>query len=115
MKRLHTRSPIRYLVEENGQRVGVVLTWEDYQSLQAALSEDPDLLPGLSEVELQALAEGMLSSSHQERLDELLRRNREGKLSVAEERELDRLLELVDSMNVLKARAMYTLQQQKSK
>ena len=113
MKKPHTRSPIRYLVEENGQRVGVVLSWEDYRSLQAALSEDPDLLLGLSEAELQALAEGMLSSAHQSRLDELLRRNREEGLSPEEERELDRLLELVDSMNVLKARAMYTLQQQK--
>lgn len=42
---------------------------------------------------------------------ELLRRNREEQLSADEEEELDRLLEQVDYMNVLKARAMYTLQQ----
>jgi len=110
-----THSPIRYLVEEDGRRVGVVLTLEEYQSLKAALSGDPDLLPGLSEAELRALAQGVLSSAHQERLNELLRRNREEGLSPDEERELDRLLELVDSMNVLKARAAYTLQQRAKK
>jgi len=105
-------SPVQYLVEEDGQRTGVVLSWEDYQNLQAALSTDPDLLVGLDETELQVLAEGMLSAPHQERLDELLQLNREAKLSPSEQTELDRLLEYVDSMNVLKARAIYTLQQQ---
>jgi len=88
-----------------------VLTWEDYENLQATLSTDPDLLRNLNEAELKALAEGMLSSRYQERLDELLQRNREQELSSGEERELDDLLEYVDTMNTLKARAMYTLQQ----
>jgi hypothetical protein len=87
------------------------LTWEDYENLQAAFSTDPDLLRNLNEAELQALAEGMLSSRYQERLDELLLRNREQGLSPNEERELDALLEQVDTMNTIKARAMYTLQQ----
>jgi hypothetical protein len=52
----------------------------------------------------------MLSPIYRERLDELLQRNREGGLSDVEERELARLLEHVDSMTVLKARAIYTLQ-----
>ena len=52
-----------------------------------------------------ALAEGMLPPSHQERLTDLLQRNREGCLSEDEESELDQLLVYVDSMNVLKARA----------
>jgi hypothetical protein len=47
----------------------------------------------------------------QERLSDLLQHNREEGLSTDEQRELDRLLERVDQMNVLKARAMYTLQQ----
>jgi hypothetical protein len=42
---------------------------------------------------------------------DLLRRNRGKGLSADEERELDRLLERADLMNVLKTRAMYTLQQ----
>jgi hypothetical protein len=70
----------------------------------------PDVLMNLSGPELQALAEGMLSPPHQQRLGELLQRNRAGTMSSAEETELDRLLEHVDHMNVLKARAKYTLQ-----
>jgi hypothetical protein len=103
--------PVRYLVEEDGRRVGVVLDWEDYQNLQATFSKDPDLLTGIDEAELQVLAEGILSSRYQERLNELLQRNREEGLSASEERELDSLLERIDSMNALKARATYTLQQ----
>jgi uncharacterized protein YnzC (UPF0291/DUF896 family) len=106
--------PVQYIVEENGQRTGVVLGWEDYQTLQTALrtafSPDPDLLVGISEPELQVLAEGILSSRHQERFNELLQRNREGGLSGSEEHEMDLLVERVDYMNTLKARAMYTLQ-----
>ena len=52
----------------------------------------------------------MLSPSHQERLTDLLQRNREGRLSEDEESELDQLLVYVDSMNVLKVRALRTLQ-----
>jgi hypothetical protein len=104
-------SPIQYLVREDGQRTGVVLRWEDYQALQAVFSTGADLLVGLSRPELHGLAEGILSSPYRERLDELLQRNREGRLSADEEHELDRLLEQVDYVNTLKARAMYTLQQ----
>ncbi|MCX6029063.1 MAG: hypothetical protein NT169_07140 [Chloroflexi bacterium] len=103
-------SPVEYLVREDGQRTGVVLRWEDYQTLRASVPSDPDILVNLSEPELQTLAEGMLSSRYQQRLDELLQRNREDTTDGAAERELDRLLEYVDHMNVLKARANYTLQ-----
>ena len=106
--------PVQYIVEESGQRTGVVLGWEDYQAFQVALrtafSPDPDLLVGISEPELQVLAEGILSPRYQERLNELLQRNREGALSDDEEQELDLLLEHIDHMNTLKARAPYTLQ-----
>ena len=113
MVKTRVPSPVRYLVEEDGRRVGVVLEWEDYQDLRTALVVDPDVLLGLDETELQALAEGMLSSPFRERLDDLLERNREEGLSPHEERELDHLLEYIDSMNVLKARAMYTLQRRR--
>ena len=106
--------PVQYIVEESGQRTGVVLGWEDYQAFQVALrtafSPDPDLLVGISEPELQVLAEGILSPRYQERLNELLQRNREGALSDDEEQELDLLLEHIDHMDTLKARAIYTLQ-----
>jgi len=93
------------------RRTAVVLRWEDYQSLRTRLSADQDLLVGLSESELRALAEGMLAPSRQERLSSLLERHREGQLREKEENELDQLLAHVDSMNVLKARATLTLQQ----
>ena len=106
-----TVSPqIQYIVNDQGRRTAVVLKWEDYQSLQARISTDPEVLVGLDESELRALAEGMLSPSHQERLAELLQRNREGNLSEDEKDELDQLLAHTDSMNILKARALRTLQ-----
>jgi hypothetical protein len=109
-----TLVPVQYIVEEDGQRTGVVMGWEDYQAFQTVLltssSPDPDLLVGIGKPELQVLAEGMLSSQHQERLNELLQLNREQGLSSDEEHELDLLIERVDSMNNLKARAIYTLQ-----
>jgi hypothetical protein len=102
--------PVEYIVTEDGQRTAVVMRWEDYQALQAMLPSDPEALAGLSEAELQALAEGMLSPAHQEHLADLLQRNRETGLSEEERRELDRLLDQVDQMNVLKARALYSLE-----
>jgi hypothetical protein len=110
MEQAITSPKIQYIVDDNGHRTAVVIKWEDYQHLQARLESDPDLLVGLTEFELRVLAESMLSPGRQERLDHLLRRNREGKLDTAEEDELDQILAGIDSMNVLKARAAYTLQ-----
>ncbi len=104
------REPIRYLVKDNGERVGVVLSWKDYQEL---CPRDPELLVGLSDAELEILAESMLTLHLQERLNHLLHLNREDNSSAKEQQELDPLLERVDQMNVLKARAMYTLQQRR--
>ena len=67
------------------------------------------MLVGLSAAELQALSAGVLVTPQQERLTTLLERNRAGQLNPDEARELDSLLERVDSMNTLKARARYTL------
>jgi hypothetical protein len=102
--------PVEYLVSEDGRRTGVVLRWEDYERLTAQPVADPDLLSGMNEAELKALATGMLASPHQERLDSLLERNRQGRLSVDEARELDELVDYLDQMNALKARALLTLQ-----
>jgi hypothetical protein len=111
MEQTYVSPQVQYIVNDEGRRTAVVLKWEDYQSLQARISSDPELLVGLDESELRALAEGMLSLSHQERLTDLLQHNREGRLSKAEEGELNQLLAHVDSMNILKARALRTLQQ----
>lgn len=110
MEQTYVSPGVQYIVNDQGRRTAVVLRLEDYQSLQARISPDPELLIGLDESELQALAEGMLSPSHQDQLRDLLQRNREGQLSNDEESELDQLLAHVDSMNILKARALRTLQ-----
>lgn len=76
------------------------------------MNADPELLTSLSHGELEALAESLLAPVAQARLDELLARNQENRLSAAEEIELDRLLTRVDQLTLLKTRARYTLAQQ---
>ena len=109
METVITREPIQYLVEESGKRVGVVLSWKDYQELCTIQPRDPELLVGLCDAELEALADSMLAPRLQKHLNHLLQLNREQALDSDARQELDRLLEQVDQMNVLKARAMYTL------
>ena len=109
MDTTQTLPDVQYITRENGQRVGVVLAWEDFRNIQARLLDDPELLPGLSETELRALSEGMLAAEHQERLSTLLEHNREQTLTAREAEELDRYLEQIDSLNILKARARFTL------
>ena len=73
-----------------------------------------ETLIGLSEGELIALADGLLVPAAQTRLDALLERNAEGRLTAAEESELDVLLAKVDQLNILKTRARYTLRTQEA-
>ena len=73
------------------------------------MSNDPDVLYGLSDGELEALADGLLAPSLQLRLDELIARAKEVRLSGADEAELDSLLARVDQLTLLKTRARYTL------
>ena len=114
MEAVKTPPQVQYIVNDDGQRTAVVIQWDAYLSLRDRLASDPDLLLGLSEAELRVLAEGMLSPGRQERLGELLERNREESLSETEQEELDQLLAHIDSMNILKARAIYTLQQRQA-
>lgn len=72
---------------------------------------ESELLVGLSEGELEALAESLLAPSAQAHLDALLARNAVQQLSAAELAELDRLLERVDQLTLLKTRARFTLNQ----
>lgn len=76
------------------------------------MNNDPEVLVGLSEGELEALSDSFLAPSAQARLDDLLARKAEQQLAVPELAELDRLLERVDQLTVLKTRARYTLLQQ---
>ena len=73
------------------------------------MNENSDLLIGLSDEELEALADSMLSPSAQALLDELLNRNAEGRLSASEQQQLDQLLTRVDQLSILKTRARLTL------
>jgi len=73
------------------------------------MSVDPEMLSSMSVAELEALADGLLAPARQARLDELLVKNAEHSLTGDERRELDRLLELVDQLTLLKTRARYTL------
>ena len=105
---------LRYITNEQGERVGVLLDWEAYRLLTEQLPSDADLLVGLSQAELQALAESTLAPAAQAHLDDLLTRNAETQLPAAEQAELDQLLEQVDHLTLLKTRARYTLKQQPS-
>ena len=78
------------------------------------MSNDPEILLGLSTGELEALAEGILAPAIQSRLDDLLICNKEGCLSSDEHRELDGLLTQVDQLTLVKTRARYTLRHQRA-
>ena len=108
-----TPMPVQYITEENGRKVGVVLKWADYVRLLANAEADPDILTELTYSELEALAHSKLASERQERLGELLARQADGALSDDESRELDRLLDQIDQLNILKARALLTLRERR--
>ncbi len=80
--------------------------------LEESAPDTPHLQPltGLSESELRALAESALAPRHARRLKQLLRLNREKKLTRALKGELDALLQESDRVALLKAKASYTLQ-----
>lgn len=71
--------------------------------------DDPDVLHGMSEVELTALAESTLTLGNRQELQSLQDKNEADALSEDEAVRLDHLIEQIDQLNVLKARARYTL------
>ncbi|MEH1794280.1 hypothetical protein [Nostoc sp.] len=99
---------VQYVTNARGDKVGVLLDLETYQQL-TNLSIDSELLIGLSQDELQALAESSLFPKSQIQLQELLIKNSENNLSDQETQILDRLLMQVDQLNIIKTRAKYTL------
>ncbi len=100
---------LQYLTDAGGERVGVLLSMEEYRHLTLPTTGDPELLLNISQAELHALAESVLIPATQSRLTDLLVRNQESTLSAAEEAELDQLLATVDQLNILKTRACHTL------
>jgi hypothetical protein len=105
---------LQYVVNEQGEQVGVILDLAAYRRLTRQSASDPDLLSDLSQAELHALAESMLAPDAQARLNDLLGRNQDGQLTKKENAELDHLLEQVDQLTILKTRAKYTLNQQQT-
>lgn len=99
---------VRYVTDEAGERVAVLLNLATYQRL-TAIRNDSELLTGLSHDELVALAESALSLQAQSQLQDLLSRHAEGGLLDDDLATLDQLLARVDDLNLLKARARYTL------
>lgn len=100
---------VRYVTNEQGERVGVLLDLEAYDRLANSLALDAECLTGLSKAEMQALAESILAPKAQAHLNDLLARNAETQLCADEIAELDRLVAQVDQLTILKTRARYTL------
>ena len=80
------------------------------ESRAGATKTKPTLAPlsGLSVEELRALADAVLAPARQRRLQELLEKNREGKLTKVGRAELDELLAESDRVALVKAKATYT-------
>jgi hypothetical protein len=76
-----------------------------------AMNSDTELLTGISIDELEALAAGVLVPTSQVRLNDLTARAKAQALTATEAAELDDLLHKVDQLNLLKARARYTIDQ----
>lgn len=76
------------------------------------MPNEMNILPNVGTAGLRALADAMLVPKHQTQLDDLLDRNADGKLTDEEREQLDLLIEQVDELNLLKARAEFTLRHQ---
>jgi hypothetical protein len=100
----------RYITNEQGQRVGVLMDLETYDRLTQTSSIDQDCLVGMNQAELQALAHSTLAPVAQSRLNELLDRNTDNQLNNNELAELDQLLIQIDHLTLLKTHARYIFQ-----
>ncbi|EMI53230.1 hypothetical protein [Rhodopirellula sallentina] len=76
------------------------------------MSNETHILPNVSAAGLKALADAVLAPKMHAKLDDLLARNADGTLAAEEQKELDAIIEQIDELNLLKARAEYTLRQQ---
>ena len=69
------------------------------------MSNDPEIVHGLSSAELEALAEGMLATSLQSRLNDPIGLSKERRLTSEVTAELDQFLARVDQLTLVKTRA----------
>lgn len=75
------------------------------------MNNDTQILTSVSVDELEALAAGVLMPAAEGRLEVLIAGAKQESLSANEAAELDDLLNKVDQLNLLKARACYTIHQ----
>ncbi|MGB0561084.1 MAG: hypothetical protein ACPGVO_04685 [Spirulinaceae cyanobacterium] len=101
---------VQYITDENGQRLGVMLDITTYEQLTHPLASDSECLLNISAAELHAFANLELALNTQHTLNTLLSKNNQAQLTEAESQTLDQLLEQIDQLTLLKARARYTLQ-----
>jgi hypothetical protein len=78
-------------------------------SVQAKAETGLAPLTGMSESELKALAEAVVSPERQQHVQALLALNRDSALDTGQESALDNLIDEIDQVALLKARALYTL------
>ncbi len=100
---------MRYLTDQQGERIGVLLDLESYRHLVDRAERNSERLEDLSREELQALALARLAPDAQALLDILLTGNVEGTLSPKETIQLDSLLAQADHLTLLVARARLAL------
>ena len=102
---------VQYLTNEQGQKTAVLLDVAHYRHLVGGIPTDPELLWGMSQSELEALANSRLAPDEQARLDVLLHEQKQHSLNDQQNGEMDRLLMQADQLTILKTRARYTLAQ----
>ena len=98
----------RFITTEQG-RIEVIMDEQTYQALVSSNSPDPLLLRDLTLEQLKALAEGKLTTDTQAQLSGLIQKEKAGKTTLEESAVLDKWLHQLDQLNMLKAKAFYTM------
>lgn len=104
---------VNYLTDEQGQKIGVLMDLDTYDRLTNFTNTDNELLLGLNQEELIALATTKLAINEQDELSSLLAKNQSKIINNNEEEKLEYLLAKIDNLNILKTRAIYTLEKLK--
>ena len=99
----------RFLTDDQGQAVEVVLDMDTYERLLLSQSSDPRLLRDFSREQLEALAKSTLTTAEESDLYGLIEKKKGEGLSADETAKLQGLLDQIDQLALIKARALYTL------
>lgn len=89
--------------------VEVIMDEKTYEALVSYNSPDPLLLRDLTLEQLKALAEGKLTTDVQARLSGLIQKEKKGHTTLEESAALEKLSHQLDQLDMLKAKAFYTL------